>query len=160
MRHGERLHGDIADRKFSAGREQSPVPTSLREVAGSKRFSREPVAVNRQIEFVAENFKTADVIGVFVCENNAVELQGRHATLLKTQHDLSRAQTAINENLAMLGGDQRAIPRAPAAEHDQAEHGSQDSRVTSFRANGNAENNERYRKYIEARATISVGFDP
>jgi hypothetical protein len=37
---------------------------------------------------------------------------------------LSRAQPAINENFAMLGGDQRAISRAPAAEHDQAEHGS------------------------------------
>ena len=72
---------------------------------------------------MAENFKTADVIGVFVRENNAVELLRRDATLLQTQHDLPRAQTAINENFAMLGGDQRAIPRAPAAEHDQAEHG-------------------------------------
>ena len=88
---------------------------------------------------MAENFETADVIGVFVCENNAVELQGRHATLLQTQHDLSRAQTAINENFAMLGGDQRAVPGAPAAEHDQAEHGTQDIRVISFCANGNGQ---------------------
>jgi hypothetical protein len=99
------LHRDIADRKLTASRKQSPVPTALRETAGSKRFGREPIAVNRQIEFVAENFKTADVISVFVRENNAVELLRRHATLLKAQHDLSRAQTAINENLAMLGGD-------------------------------------------------------
>jgi hypothetical protein len=91
---------------------------------------------------VAENFKTADVISVFVRENNAVELLRRHATLLKAQHDLSRAQTAINENLAMLGGDQRAVPGAPAAENGQAEHGFQDSRVISFCANGNSENNK------------------
>ena len=54
---------------------------------------------------MAENFKTADVITVFVRENNAVELLRRDATLLQTQHDLPRAQPAINENLAMLGGD-------------------------------------------------------
>ena len=97
---------------------------------------------------MAKNFKTADVICVLVRENNAVELLRCHATLLETQHDLSRAQTAINENLAMLGGDQRAVPGAPAAEHGQAEHGFQDSRVISFCANGNSVNDKRYRKNI------------
>jgi hypothetical protein len=142
------LHRDIGDRKLTASRKQPPVPASLRETARSKRFGREPIAVNRQIEFVAENFQTANVISVFVRENNAVELLGRNATLLQAQHDLPRAQTAVNENFAMLGGDQRAVPGAPAAEHDQAEHGSQDSCVTSFCANGNSENDERFRKYI------------
>ena len=157
--HGERLQRDIADRKLSAGRKQSPVPTSLRETAGSKRLGREPIAVNRQIEFVAENFKTADVISVFVRENNAVELLGRDATLLKAQHDLPRAQTAINENLAMLGGDQRAVPGASAAEHDQAKHGFQDSRVISFCANGNSATDEGYRKIFEAeRLFLSVSI--
>jgi len=96
---------------------------------------------------VAENFKTADVITVFVRDNNPVELLRRDAALLQTQHDLPRAQAAINENFAMLGGDQRTVSGAPAAEHDQAEHGSQDSRVTSFCAN-----------VFESGATISVGL--
>jgi hypothetical protein len=65
---------------------------------------------------------------------------------------LPRAETAINENLAMIGGDQRAVSRAPAAEHGQAEHGSQDTRVISFCANGNSENDERYRKHIWSRS--------
>jgi hypothetical protein len=160
VRHWERLHGDIADRKLSASPKQSPVPTSLRETTGSKRLGREPIAINRQLEFVAENFKTADVISVFMRENNAVELLRRDSTLLQTQHDLPRAQTAINENIAMLGGDQSAVPGAPAAEHDQAEHGSQDSRVISFCANGNSENDERLGNIFEAEATISIGFDP
>jgi hypothetical protein len=99
------LHCDIANRKFSASCKQSPVSTSLRKIAGSKRLRCESIAVNRQIESVAENFKAADMIGVFVCENNAIELLGCDATLLETQHDLSRAQTAINQNLAMFGGD-------------------------------------------------------
>ena len=88
---------------------------------------------------MAENFKAADVIGVFVREDNAVELLRRDAALLQAQHDLPRAETAINENFAVLGGDQRAVPRAPAAEHGQAEHGSQDIRVISFCANGNGQ---------------------
>jgi hypothetical protein len=81
---------------------------------------------------VAKNFKTKNVIAVFVSENNAVELLRCDSTLLQAQHDLPRAQTAINENLAMIGGNQRTVSRAPAAEHDQAEHGFQDSRVISF----------------------------
>jgi hypothetical protein len=48
---------------------------------------------------------------------------------------LPRAQTAINENIAVIGRDQRAVPRAPATEHGQAEHGSQDSRVIPASAN-------------------------
>jgi hypothetical protein len=133
--HGERLHRDIADRKLSSSRKQSPVPTSFRETAGPKRLGRESIAVNWQIKFVTENFKTADVISVFVRENNAVELLWRDAALLQTQHDLPCAETAINENLAMIGRDQRTVSRAAAAKHGQAEHGSQDSRVISAYAN-------------------------
>jgi hypothetical protein len=36
---------------------------------------------------------------------------------------LPRAQAAIDKNLAMIGCDQRAVSRAPAAQHGQAEHG-------------------------------------
>jgi len=147
VRHRKRLHRDIADRKLGARRKQSPVPTSLRETAGPKRLRRKPIAVNRQIEFVAENFKTADVISVFVRENNAVELLRRDATLLQTQNDLPRAETSINENLAVIGGDQGTVSRAPAAEHRQAEHGSQDSREISFYANGNSKGDDNW-KYI------------
>ena len=106
---------------------------------------------------MAENFKTADVIGVFVRENNAVELPWCDAALLQTQHDLPRAQTAINENLAMVGGEQRAVSRAPAPEHGEAEHGFKVIRVISFCANGNGENEDdigttsNYRRFRTAR---------
>ena len=139
VRHWERLQRDIADRKLSACHKQSPVPTSLRKTTGLKRLGGEPIAVNRQIEFVTENLKTADVICVFMRENNSVELLRRDAALLQAQHDLPRAETAINEDLTMVGGNQRTVSRAPAAKHGQAEHGSQDTRVISFCANGNGQ---------------------
>jgi hypothetical protein len=39
----------------------------------------------------------------------------------------------------MIGGNQRAVSRAPAAEHGQAEHGSKVIRAISFCANGNGQ---------------------
>jgi hypothetical protein len=84
---------------------------------------------------VAEDFKAADVIGVFVRENHAIELLRRYATLLQSQHHLARAETAINEKFAVIGCNQRTVSRAPAAEHGQAEHGSEDSGLISDYAN-------------------------
>jgi hypothetical protein len=72
-----------------------------------------------------------------VCEKDAIELLRCDAAMLETQHQLSRAQPAIDKNFAMIGCDQGAVSRAPAAEHGQAEHGSQVSRVSSVYANAN-----------------------
>src|SRR5262249_45821166 len=86
--------------------------------------------------------------------NNAVELFRCNATLLQAQHDLPCAETAINENLAMIGCDQRTISRAAAAKHGQAEHGSQDSRVISVNANTNRFESG-WLKKLRARQTAS-----
>jgi hypothetical protein len=124
MRHGERLHCDIADRKFRACREESPIAASICEITGPKRLSSERITINRQIKLAAENFKAADVIGVLVCKNDAVELLRRYTALLQAQHHLPRAQTPVNEDPAVIGCHQRAVARASAAKHGQAEHGS------------------------------------
>jgi hypothetical protein len=58
--------------------------------------------------------------------------------LFQADHDLPRAQSAINENLAVIGCDQCAVSRAPAAKHGQAKHGSQDSRLFLWCANENS----------------------
>jgi len=80
------------------------------------------------------------VIAVLVREQDAIELLRRNAAMIETQRQLSRAQPAIDKKLAVIGGDQRAVSRAPAAEHRQTEHGSQDIRVISLCANGNHQN--------------------
>jgi hypothetical protein len=43
--------------------------------------------------------------------------------LLKPDDDLARAQSAIDQNPAVIGGNESAIPGAAAAEHGQVEHG-------------------------------------
>ena len=55
-------------------------------------------------------------------QQHAIELFRRDAALLEPKHDLARAQPAIDQNPAMIGRDQRAIPGAAAAEHGETEH--------------------------------------
>ena len=63
------------------------------------------------------------MVAVFVREEDAVELLRHDAALLQTQYQLPRAQSAIDENLAVMRCHQGTVSRAPAAEHGQAEHG-------------------------------------
>ena len=64
------------------------------------------------------------MVAVFVRKKDAIELLRHDAALLQTEHQLPRAQSAIDENLAVIRRDERTVSRAPAAEHGQAEHGS------------------------------------
>jgi hypothetical protein len=63
------------------------------------------------------------VVAVFVSEKDAIELLRHHTALLEAQRQLPRAQSAVDENFAVIRRDKRAVSRAPAAEHGQAEHG-------------------------------------
>jgi hypothetical protein len=74
------------------------------------------------MKFPAEDFEPADVIAVLVGKEHAIELPRRDSALLEPDHDLPRAQSAVHENPAMIGRDQRAVARAAAAEHGQSEH--------------------------------------
>jgi len=74
---------------------------------------------------------------MLVRKKDAIELLRHDATFLQTQNQLPRAQSAIDKNLAVIRRDQRAVSRAPAAEHGQAEHGTYVSCVGSACANGN-----------------------
>ncbi len=129
MRHRERLHRDVANRKLRTSPKNSPVTPetfrdSLEESIAPNRFRREGIAIKRQIKFAAEDFKSANMIAMLVREKDAIQLIGRDAALGQTQYQLPRAQTAIDKNLAMIRCDQRTVSRAAAAEHGQAEHGS------------------------------------
>jgi hypothetical protein len=59
---------------------------------------------------------------VFMGKQNAIQLLGIDCALLEPQGDLPRAQPSIDQNLAVIGREQRAISRAPAPEHGQTEH--------------------------------------
>jgi hypothetical protein len=62
------------------------------------------------------------MIAVLVGKQNAIELRGRNAALFESQDELARAQPAIDENFAVIGSHERAVPGAAAAEHGETEH--------------------------------------
>ena len=121
VRDGKSLNGDIADRKIRTGPKQPPVPVSGQGSAAD-RFRRERVAINRDMKFPAKHFEAANVIAMFVGEEDAIELVGSDSALGEAQDKLARAQSAVDQQPAMIGRDERAVSRAPAPEHRQTEH--------------------------------------
>lgn len=122
VRDGERFHRDVANRKLRAGPKNSPVPVSIERRIASKRFRGQRVAINRDIKLAAKHVQPANVIAMFMGEQNAIELFRRNAALLQAQHETARTQSAIDQNFAVIGRDQRAISRATAPEHGEGEH--------------------------------------
>jgi hypothetical protein len=74
------------------------------------------------MKFPAEHFEAADMVAVLVGKKHAIELVGSDPALREAQDELARAQAAIDEQPAMIGRDERAVPSAPAPEHRQSEH--------------------------------------
>ena len=121
VRHGECLHCDVADGKVCAGAKEPPVWMSG-ERTGADRFRGESVAINRDTKFPTKHLESADVIAVFMREQDAIELIGRHPAEREPEDELARAQPAIDEKPAMIGREEGGVPRAPAPEHREAEH--------------------------------------
>ena len=74
------------------------------------------------MKFPAEHFETADMIAMFVGQEHAIELVWSDPALREAQDELARTQPAIDQQPAMIGGDERAVPGAAAPEHCQSEH--------------------------------------
>jgi hypothetical protein len=62
------------------------------------------------------------VIAMFMGKKHAIKLLRAHPALLKSKYQLAGAQSAIDQNLAMSGRDERAISCTAAPEHHQTEH--------------------------------------
>jgi hypothetical protein len=101
------------------------------------------------------------MIAVFVRQQHTIELSRGDPALLEPDHDLPRTQSAIDQNPAMICRDQRAIPRAAAAEHGQCEHASISSgrRRVSQIGNGNPGKNACHPEAGEARRGISQALN-
>ena len=89
------------------------------------------------MKFPAKHFEPADVIAVLMGEEDAIELGRGDSALFETDHDLPRAQPAINQNPAMIGRDESAISGGAAAEHGQGEHRPISSGPSGFSQIGN-----------------------
>jgi len=119
---GKGLDQDIADSEFRTGTKDAPVFV-LAQAEATNGLGGLRIAVNWNGKLPAKHLQPANVIAMLVSKKQAIELLGGNATLLKPDDDLARAQSAIDQNVAMTGGNKGAIPGAAAAEHGQTEHG-------------------------------------
>ena len=87
---GKGLDGDIAHREVRTGAEQPPVPVA-RQRSATDRFRGERVAINRDMKFPAKHIEAADVIAVFVGEQDPIELVWGDSALGQAQDQLPRA---------------------------------------------------------------------
>ena len=62
------------------------------------------------------------MIAMLVRQKDAVEFVRRETAESEPEDELPRAQTAVDEQPAMIGCKKRAVPGAAAPEHRQAEH--------------------------------------
>jgi hypothetical protein len=122
VRNRKGLHCDIADGKLGPGAKEPPIPVLLEHAVAANGFGRESVAINGDREFAAQDFQATDMVAMFVRDQDAIELLRRDAALREAQDQLTRAQSAVDQNAAMVGGKERAVPGAAAAEYGQAEH--------------------------------------
>jgi len=116
VRDGKSLNGDIADRKVRTGPKQLPVSV-CGQGSAADRFRRERVAINRDVKFSAKHFEAANVIAMFVGKEDAIELVWGDSAPCEAQDKLSRAQSTVDKQPAMIGRDERAVSCAPASEH-------------------------------------------
>jgi hypothetical protein len=119
---GKTLDQNIADSEFATGAKDSPVFV-LAEPEATNGLGRLRVAINRKGKFPAKHLQPANVIAMLMSKKQSIELLGGDTALLKPDYDLARAQSAIDQNPAVIGGNKSAIPGTAAAEHGQAEHG-------------------------------------
>jgi len=98
---GKTLDQNITDSEFSAGAKDSPVfVLSQPEATNSLGCLR--VAINWDGKFPAKHLQSANVIAMLMSKKQSIELLGGDSALLKPDDDLARAQSAINQNLAVI----------------------------------------------------------
>jgi hypothetical protein len=95
---------------------------SIQGTVGADRFCGKGIRIKRDLKFAAKNFQPANMIAMLVRKQNAVEVFRRDSALLKPKNNLPCAQSTIDQNLAVIGRDKRAVSGAAAAEHPQTEH--------------------------------------
>src|SRR6266516_5794357 len=112
---GKTLDQNIANREYATGAKDSPVFV-LAQPEATNGLGRLRVAINWNGKFPAKHLQPANVIAMLMSKKQSIELLGGDVALLKPHDDLARAQSAIDQNPAVIGGNKSAIPGAAAAD--------------------------------------------
>lgn len=119
VRNAKRFDGQIANRERRAGGKQSPrnADTAVRLRIGGNRFGGQPVRINREGPVFAKNSQTARVIGMFVRENDPVNVIEPAADFLQALRDLSSTETGIHQDAGGCGFNQCTISGTAAPQN-------------------------------------------
>ncbi len=81
VRHGEGLHGHVADGELGAGAKDSPVAMLLEQSVAPNCLRSKRVAINRHLQFATKNFESTNVIAMLVGKKDTIELAWRDPAL-------------------------------------------------------------------------------
>jgi hypothetical protein len=98
---GETLDQDVANSEFSPGAKDSPIFV-LAQAEATNGLGGLCVAINWNGKFPAKHLQPANVIAMLMSKKKSIELLGGDTALLKPDNDLARAQSAINQNPAVI----------------------------------------------------------
>ena len=118
MRNHERLYRDVAHLKTRAGGEQPAGETRFELILDG--FLRWPVAINRNMQLLAQHRQTLHMIRVLVRDQDSRQHLRRAANSGEALADLPQAKARVNEHASFIGLQVGAIAGRTAAEDGQA----------------------------------------
>jgi hypothetical protein len=117
MRDAECLHGDVADLEGGAGRKKAALKLGV--VLVFNCFQRCAVAVKRDSQFIGQAGQPTDMVGMFVCNEDAMQTFGRAANGGQPLSDLPHAETGVNEDAGFFGFQIGAVAAGAAPQNCQ-----------------------------------------
>lgn len=117
VRNGKCLHGNVPDIERAARGEEPEIEMEIELIPNG--ISRGAIAVDRELKFLGEDGEAANMIAVFVRDEDAVEGFGRASDGLEAFSDLTRTEPGVDEQPGLAGFKIRAIPGGTAAQDGQ-----------------------------------------
>lgn len=122
VRNAEWFDGKVANFKGTAGGKEPPRNPDT--IVSFNFFGGEPVGVNRNRGVFADDSQRTGVVGMFVRQENGVNVGEAALNTGKPLGDLPVAQTGVHEEGGLFGFDERAVTGAAAAKNcDLNSHG-------------------------------------
>lgn len=118
MRDAEGIDGDISELEGGAGGEEAEVEGRLE--LGLDDFLGQAVAVNGDVQPAGEHAEALGVVGMFVGDENSVQVFGRSPDTEESLTNLARAEAGINEQTGVVGLKIGAVPAGTAGEDGKA----------------------------------------
>ena len=117
MRNGKRFDDDIANLKTRAGLKQVAVEFCFK--AEFKSVFRIAIAIDRNVQFRGDAFESADVVAVFVRDEDGGQVFRRAADGGKALTDLTRRKASIHEHAAIFRFHVGTIAGGTAAQNSK-----------------------------------------